>query len=87
MKIVKNALGVLILTGAFVWATHEKPVEMKTTVVVQPGDTVWSIATKYNGGEANTGKVVAAIEEANGLHSDVIWPGQVLKVPAPSDNN
>ena len=43
---------------------------------VQPGDTLYSIARRY-------GTTVDAIRTANGLYTDVIYPGQVLFIPGP----
>jgi len=43
--------------------------------VVQPGDTLWAIATAH-------GVSVSAIVSANSLMSDDIYPGQVLRIPA-----
>jgi cell wall-associated NlpC family hydrolase len=43
--------------------------------VVRQGDCLWLIAQKY-------GVQVAALKEANNLQSDLIYPGQVLIVPA-----
>ncbi|MGY1814680.1 LysM peptidoglycan-binding domain-containing protein [Blastococcus sp. SYSU D00820] len=51
------------------------------SVVVQPGDTVWSIATEVSGGEADVRAVVDAIEELNDLEGAVLVPGQVLQLP------
>lgn len=44
------------------------------TYVVQPGDTLFRIAL-------NHGTTVSALRVANGLRSNVIYPGQVLRIP------
>ncbi len=44
------------------------------TYVVQPGDSLWLISRKYN-------TTVDAIKRLNGLTSDVIMIGQVLRIP------
>lgn len=44
------------------------------TYVVQPGDTLFRIAL-------NHGTTVSALRAANGLRSNVIYPGQVLRIP------
>jgi LysM repeat protein len=51
------------------------------TVVVQPGDTLWSIAAEHYP-SADIRARVEAIERANGLHSPVIQIGETLRLPA-----
>ncbi|MGL6278451.1 MAG: LysM peptidoglycan-binding domain-containing protein [Gaiella sp.] len=48
--------------------------------VVQPGDTLWSIAVARVPGDPREG--VWEIERRNGLASATIVPGQVLVLPA-----
>ena len=50
------------------------------SVVVQPGDTLWSIATDV-AGTADVRYVVDRIQELNGIHDTVLIPGQVLELP------
>ncbi len=50
------------------------PGEGMITYVVQAGDTLWRIARRY-------GTTVEAIKRANGLTSDMILVGQVLRIP------
>jgi nucleoid-associated protein YgaU len=53
-----------------------------TTVVVQPGDSLWSIAeARYPG--ADTRERVDAIERLNGLGGPVIVTGETLQLPPP----
>jgi nucleoid-associated protein YgaU len=49
-------------------------------VVVQPGDTLWSISSKV-AGTADIRAVVQRIQEQNGLHGTDLVPGQVLQLP------
>jgi hypothetical protein len=44
--------------------------------IVQPGDTLWSISQQL-------GVSVDALRAANGISGDLIYPGQVLVLPAP----
>jgi nucleoid-associated protein YgaU len=53
----------------------------ESSVVVQPGDTVWSIAGEVAGDGRDVRVVVDAIEELNGLEGSVVVPGQVLELP------
>ncbi|MCV2488387.1 LysM peptidoglycan-binding domain-containing protein [Geodermatophilus sp. YIM 151500] len=50
------------------------------SVVVQPGDTVWSIA-RSAGGSSDVRTVVDAIQLLNGLDGGRVVPGQVLHLP------
>ena len=50
------------------------------SVVVQPGDTLWSIAGEVSG-DGDVREVVDRIQELNGLPGTVLIPGQVLELP------
>jgi nucleoid-associated protein YgaU len=50
------------------------------SVVVQPGDTLWSIAADV-AGTGDVREVVDRIQELNGLQDAVLMPGQVLELP------
>jgi nucleoid-associated protein YgaU len=51
-----------------------------TTVVVQPGDTLWAIAAaRYPGDDVRVR--IDQIERLNGLHSPQIGVGEVLQLP------
>jgi nucleoid-associated protein YgaU len=51
------------------------------SVVVEPGDTVWSIAGEVAGADQDVRTVVDAIEELNDLEGAALVPGQVLELP------
>ena len=53
----------------------------ESSVVVEPGDTVWSIAGEVAGNEQDVRVVVDAIEELNHIEGSVVVPGQVLQLP------
>ncbi|MFW3172522.1 LysM peptidoglycan-binding domain-containing protein [Geodermatophilus sp. CPCC 206100] len=50
-------------------------------VVVQAGDTVWSIAAEVAGPDRDVRAVVDAIEELNALDGAAVIPGQLLRLP------
>jgi nucleoid-associated protein YgaU len=52
----------------------------QSSVVVEPGDTLWSIARELAPQE-DVRAVVDALVEVNGLDDTVLLPGQVLQVP------
>lgn len=51
-----------------------------TTVVVAPGDTLWSIAAAHYPADDVRGRV-QDIEDLNGLAGPQIHPGQTLELP------
>jgi len=60
---------------------HGGTAAQDATVVVQPGDTLWSIAAQQYPTDDVRARV-DGIERANGLKSPVIEAGEVLKLPA-----
>jgi nucleoid-associated protein YgaU len=50
------------------------------TVVVRPGDTLWSIAASLDG-DGDVRAVIDDIQELNGLNGAVLVPGQTLLLP------
>jgi LysM repeat protein len=51
-----------------------------TTVVVQPGQTLWTVARGLSA-DADVRETVARIQELNGLAGSTVRPGQQLVVP------
>ena len=51
-----------------------------TSVVVEPGDTLWSIASSLEG-DGDVRAMIDEIQELNGLESAAIVPGQTLRLP------
>jgi nucleoid-associated protein YgaU len=74
------ALAVLALPAVF-GAPEELDLAGVSSVVVRPGDTVWSIAAGVAGAGEDVRAVVDAIERLNDLEGAVVVPGQVLEVP------
>jgi nucleoid-associated protein YgaU len=52
----------------------------QSSVVVRPGDTLWSLASAV-AGDDDVRVVVDRIREVNGLRSSDLRPGQVLVLP------
>ena len=79
----------LVVAGLIVLASWALPrvalggtAPVNTSVVVHPGDTLWSIAAaRYPG--ADTRERVDAIERLNGLAGPVIVAGETLQLPPP----
>jgi LysM repeat protein len=51
------------------------------TVVVRPGDTLWSIASAHTSSSSDVQDTIARITEVNHLNNAAIEPGQRLRVP------
>jgi LysM repeat protein len=51
------------------------------SVVVEPGDSLWSIAER-TAPSTDPREVVGRIRDLNGLRSNLIQPGEVLLVPS-----
>ena len=74
------ALVVLMVGLSLARIAHGGSPAPDTTVVVQPGDTLWSIAASHY--PADDVRVrVDDIEQANRLRSPVIEVGQTLRLP------
>ncbi len=76
------ALGLMIafptLSGVRLYAASA---ERYVTVTVQPGDTLWAIASAHSRPSSDVQEVVDAISAANHLGAGTIQPGQRLRIP------
>jgi len=85
LKPVHRAAAVLVLAVAvslgLAVVAHGGTAPQDSTVVVQPGDTLWSIAAEHYP-SSDVRARVEAIERANGLHSPVLQIGETLKLPS-----
>jgi len=72
------------LASAVLWTTASRaddpPVGPPPTVVVEPHDTLWSIAARTSPGRSPRA-VVAEIRKLNGLGDYYIHPGETLTLP------
>ncbi len=72
---------VLAVSLGFAIVAHGGSPRAETTVVVQPGDTLWSIAAEHYPSD-DVRVRVEDIERANGLHGPIIEAGETLHLPA-----
>jgi LysM repeat protein len=73
---------VLVLLAALVWAVIARAstaAGQERTYVVQPGDTLWSIASERYGGDPRSG--VWKIERRNGLGRRPLVAGRRIVLP------
>lgn len=80
LVVVGNVLASLLGVGAAPAGVERARPVVERTVVVQPGDTVWSIATEL-AGDGDVRPVVDAIVEANG--GSALRAGERLAVTVP----
>ncbi|MEO9323213.1 LysM peptidoglycan-binding domain-containing protein [Nocardioides sp. C4-1] len=71
------AVGVALASGSM--ATSEA--EQTTTIVVEPGQTLWSIASSVSDGD-DVRDTLEHLVDLNGLDTKVLQAGQELEVPA-----
>jgi hypothetical protein len=71
----------LLVAGAF-FAAKANSLEERAHISIQvmPGDTLWSIASKYNTGR-DIRKFIFDIKKINGLADSTIYEGQRLVIP------
>jgi nucleoid-associated protein YgaU len=84
--LVVLTLAVIALGAGLVWLaaasapTTAAPPARPTAVTVQPGDTLWSIATRV-APQRDPRAEVAALQKRNHLADVALVPGQVLQIP------
>ncbi|KWX70074.1 LysM peptidoglycan-binding domain-containing protein [Paenibacillus jilunlii] len=85
-NIVKLALIVLLVISGFtvvgnVFAGSVSPAKQEKRVVVERGDTLWSIALKNKPANMRTAVYIEGIKRTSGLENSNIQAGDVLTLP------
>lgn len=75
-------LAIIFVALASVAMSGETTPRMETRVVVQPGDTLWSIASRCRP-DTDPRRVIDAMTHMNRLSSRTLYPGAVLYLPHP----
>jgi nucleoid-associated protein YgaU len=73
---------IVLLVSVVAWAAFVHPSEATSgdqTYVVQPGDTLWEIASTHYAGDPR--EAVWRVREANDLGTATLHPGQRLTLP------
>jgi len=81
---VRLAAVMLLALSVSLWlaiVAHGGTAAQDSTIVVQPGDTLWSIAAQRYPTDDVRDRV-DGIERANGLQSPLIDAGEILRLPA-----
>jgi nucleoid-associated protein YgaU len=79
---VTACVGLAAVVGGTLGGTDSGALHLagRSSVVVRPGDTLWSVASSV-AGDDDVRVVVARIREVNGLRNSDLRPGQVLVLP------
>lgn len=72
----------LLFLSSAVQATGQ--VTETTDYRIKPGDTLWNIAQTHGPANADTRRIVAAIEKLNQIEDSRIQAGQVVEIPVDS---
>ena len=78
-------VGLVLVVALFLWAVFVRPSHgsgPERVYVVQPHDTLWSIAASHYGGDPRG--AIWRLQERNGLRTVTLVPGQRLILPSPS---
>lgn len=72
----------LAVLGSQIASAGEHPGTLRThTVMVKPGDSLWNVAARVSG-DGDVTAMEDQIMKLNGLSSDSVQAGQVLRIPA-----
>jgi LysM repeat protein len=77
-------IAIVAVIAVVAWATFVRPSESagpERTHVVQPADTLWSIAAENYAGDPRA--AIWKLQQRNGLTSTMLRPGQELVLPRP----
>ena len=69
----------LFCITAYAWGDEKKVTYEE--VIVNQGDTLWSIANQYTPASKDVRKTVHAIKKTNDCRDNVLYPGDVLLIP------
>jgi LysM repeat protein len=75
-------IALVALVAALAWATFVRPSESagpERSYVVQPADTLWSIAVEHYAGDPRA--AIWKLQQRNGLDNPTLVPGQQLILP------
>lgn len=66
----------------FIGYTSQGSIPQEYKIVeVNKGDTLWSIAVKYNINNEDPRKLINEIKKINNLETIILQPGQMIKIP------
>ena len=51
------------------------------TVIVQEGDSLWTIAKQFNNNKLDIRKYIYLIQQQNGMKNSMLQPGQLIRIP------
>lgn len=81
LAVVLGLLALAVMGSQIASAGEHPGVNRTHTVLVKPGDSLWNVASRV-AGDGDVTSMEDTIMKLNGLSSDAVQAGQVLRVPA-----
>jgi len=57
------------------------------SILIEEGDTLWSIASRYEESHLTKAEFIAWIEEYNEVRADALQPGETIVIPVTQDEH
>lgn len=73
-------ISILVFTSMTTLNAYSKDIPKFNYIMVEEGDTIWSIASDYDYNE-DIRKTVYEISKLNNIQNASIYPGDVIKIP------
>lgn len=86
LNLIKCLMIIMLIASGFtvvgnVFASSIAYVQQEKRIVVEPGDTLWSIAYEHKPSAMRTAVYIEGIKQHNGLNNSYLQAGDILSLP------